>query len=169
MNDDALYRHWLELTWRRPLTQVEQAELQSWLANHPEAQANWELESGLNLVLEHLPQVPVPSNFTARVLAAAEIEQRAPTHASRFPGNFWPWQWRWLPRVAAVAVVSGVSLITAHHFYALRQERVQFARSVVAVAEVRSLPSPAILEHFDEIRALNQTPAPDEELLKLLQ
>ena len=44
------------------------------LAAHPEAQADWEAEAGLNDALGRLPDVAVSSNFTARVLQAVERE-----------------------------------------------------------------------------------------------
>ena len=49
------------------------------------------------------------------------------------------------------------------------QRREKLARSLAAVSEVASLPSPEILKDFDAIRALNRTPPADEELLALLQ
>jgi hypothetical protein len=39
MNQDPVYNRLRELSWRRPLTENEQAELRAWVAAHPEAQA----------------------------------------------------------------------------------------------------------------------------------
>ena len=66
MKSNPGLQRWQELVWRRPLTQAEQAELRAWLARHPEAKADADLEEALTAALENLPDVPVPSNFTTR-------------------------------------------------------------------------------------------------------
>ncbi len=169
MNDDPVYRKWRETSWRRPLTPSEQAELEAWLRSHPEAQADWEGEGALNAALERLPEVPVASNFTALVLQQVERGQRETRRRSHSWLVAWPWSWRWLPRAAVVVAVVGVGLVTLHHLRDSRQEKYQYARSAVAISQVESLPNPGVLENFDAIRVLDQTPGPDEELLKLLQ
>jgi anti-sigma factor RsiW len=163
MTNDAVYQRLREATWRRPLTAAEQAELRAWLATHPEAQTEWEAESGLNATLGRLLDVPVPSNFTARVMQAVELEAAA---EARQPVPRWrAWRRRWLPRLAIAAV--GVALLTYYQVRAAR--RAEFARSVAAISSVSSLPSPEILQDFDAIYMLNQTPPADEELLNLLK
>ncbi len=77
MSNDPTYNRLRELSWRRKLTGAEEAELRAWLAAHPDAQADWEAEAGLNAALGRLPDAPVPSNFTARVLQAVEREAAA--------------------------------------------------------------------------------------------
>lgn len=170
MNDDAIYRKYREIVWRRPLTPSEQIECRAWLAAHPEIQADWEAETGLNSALERLADVPVPSNFTSQILHALERERTAPAQArSAWARLISLWHWRWLPRSAFVVVVGVAGLVTFHHLYDVRQEKYDYARSVVAVSKVQSLPNPAVLENFDAIRALDQMPGPDHELLKLYQ
>src|ERR1051325_11026338 len=70
--NDRQYQKLLETAWRRKLDAQEEAELRAWLQAHPEARADWETEAALTDHLSRLPQAPVPSNFTARVLQAAE-------------------------------------------------------------------------------------------------
>src|SRR5436190_847578 len=94
MNPDPVYKRLRELSWRRPLTESEQAELRAWLAAHPEAQAGWEVEKQLSAMLQQLSGAPVPSNFTARVLQAVGQETAA---AGRQPG------FQWLVTVASFA------------------------------------------------------------------
>ena len=166
MSNDPIYDHLRELTWRRELTGAEEAELRAWLAAHPEAQAEWEAEAGLNAALGRLADVPVASNFTARVLQAVERESAA---APRREGWGWGSRWwlRWLPRAALAAVVAGAGL-ASYHFIEVAQ-RQKMVESVAAVSAVSSLPSPEILQDFDAIRALHPTPPPDQELLAALQ
>ncbi len=166
MINDPIYNRLRELSWRRPLTDAEAAELRSWLGAHPEAQAEWAAEAGLNTALMRLPDVPVPSNFTARVLQAA---QRESATALGRPAEYWlPWlRRRWLPRSAFAVIVVGASLLTYHQVQATHRRHL--VQSLAAVSAVSSLPGPDILKDFDAIRALNPTPAPDEQLLAVLQ
>jgi anti-sigma factor RsiW len=165
-SNDPIYDHLRELSWRRELTAAEEAELRGWLAAHPEAQAEWEAEVGLNAALGRLPQAPVPGNFTARVLQAVERETAAERRRLR---EHWLTRLhlRWLPKVAFAAVVVGAGLLSYQQVQA--SYRKKLAESVATVSAVSSLPSPDILKDFDAIRALNPAPAPDEELLTMLQ
>src|SRR5215208_6972895 len=109
MATDPLYNRLLELSWRRKLTEAEEAELRSWRAAHPEVQNDWELESSLTEGLAHLPEVPVGSNFTARVLGQLEQERLA----ARRPSHSWMARLMrigWLPQTAVAAILLGVGL-----------------------------------------------------------
>ena len=59
MTNDPLYHQLLEQSWRRKLTDAEEAGLRAWLAAHPEAQPDWDAEAGLSEALGALPNVPV--------------------------------------------------------------------------------------------------------------
>ena len=166
MSNDPTYNRLRELSWQRKLTGAEEAELWAWLAAHPDAQVDWEAEAGLNAALDRLPSVPVPSNFTARVLQA--VEREAAAELRRSERKRWPWRHlRWLPKAAVAAVILGAGLVSYRQFQAARFA--EYAQSVAAVSDVSSLPSPEILKDFDTISALNATPPPDEQLLALLE
>ena len=166
MTNDPIYDHLRELSWRRKLTEAEEAQLRAWLTARPEVQADWHTEAGLNAALGRLPDVPVPSNFTARVLKAAEQEAAAELRRGERRSPFWR-RLRWLPKVAFATVILGAGLVSYHQFHAawLRE----YANSVTAVSDVSSLTSPEILRDFDAIRVSNPTPLPDEQLLAALE
>ncbi len=166
MINDPIYDHWREVSWRRKLTDAEQAQLRAWLEAHPEAQAEWEAETRLNAALDRLPDVAVPGNFTARVLQAAEREAAA---AARRPESRWErWLRRhWFPKVAFATVVLGTALLSYNYFHAARLRG--YANSLAAVSDVSSLPSPEVLRDFDAIRASAATALPDEQLLTALK
>ena len=162
MNNDPIYNRLRELKWRRELAGVEEAELRAWLQAHPEARTDWEAEAGLAAALDCLPDAPVPSNFTARVLQAVERE------AAVEPRRSLGWlRRRWLPRAAFATSVAMAGLVS----YLLIQnaERKKLAESVATVANVSSLPGPDILQDYDAIRASNPATTPDEQLLVLLK
>ena len=162
MIDDSAYKQLLEQSWQRKLTSEEEKSLNAWLAAHPDAQADWDQEAGLNEALARLPDAPVPSNFTARVLQAIERDEAAETRTAA-GSSFWA-RLRWIPRLAFVAIVLCVGLIS----YQQVQVRNTHERMRDVVAVVSSLPSPEVLKDFNAIQALNQTP-PDEELLTALK
>ena len=165
MATDPLFNQLREQSWRRELTAAEEADLRDWLAKHPEAQADWEGEAALNETLRRLPDAPLSSNFTSRVLQGIEREQAAETRRSRRGRMVW-WRrlvWRLgLPCVIAAAGFFSYEEIHAAHL------RAEVRQSIVAISAVSSLPSAEILENFEAIR-LSGTPAADEKLLSLLQ
>ena len=133
------------------------------LAAHPEAQADWEAETALNEGLARLPDAPMPSNFTARLMQAVEHEAVERERSPR-----WNWSWRlWTPHAAAVVVMVSLGLFAYQRHGTV--ERVKLARSVAAVLETKSLPSPEVLADFDAIRRLSKAPPADEELLAALK
>jgi anti-sigma factor RsiW len=157
-----------EKSWRRKLTPAEAAELEAWLSEHPEAQADWETELRLTEVISRLPDAPAPSNFTARVLQAVERESAT---GNRRRGRFWKMSLRLLlPRAAAAAVILGAGILAIHE-HTVTERRAELAQSVKIVSGVRSLPSPQILQDFDTIQKMGATAnaGPDRELLLLMK
>lgn len=166
MTNDPINDQLRELSWRRQLTGAEEEQVRAWLAAHPEARADWEVEAGLNAALGQLRDVSVPSNFTARVVQAAEREAAA---GRQQPG--WKWgDWlrlRWLPRVALTASVASAVLVCC--LVVQDAQRKRLGVSVAVVSTVPALPSPDILKDYDAIRASNPTVTADEKLLAVLQ
>ncbi|TAL01484.1 MAG: hypothetical protein EPO07_08330 [Verrucomicrobia bacterium] len=162
MNADPKVTRLREIAWRRPLTGAEQAELRAWLAAHPEARDEWELELALSRVVKKLPDAAVPSNFTARVLAEAQRRDAAQARGRRRTPAWW---WRtFLPRaaVAAVLLVTGLSIYRA---------RERGKETLTTVREItRTAPPPTLaLDDYDVIASLSTGPGADEDLLALMQ
>lgn len=163
---DALHERLREAAWRRPLTAAEQAELRAWLATHPDALADWDAETALSAGLSRLPDVPVPSNFTARVLR--EIERAAAVRQRR-PAGFWPTLTlrHWLPRVAVAGFALAAVLVSLQLQQANRLAKV--GQSLATISDVTPALAPDALVNFDSIRRLSPAPVADTELLSLLQ
>lgn len=166
--NDPLYHQLLEAGWRRKLTAEEAAELRAWLSAHPEQAADWQAETGLNEALGHLPDAPVPANFTARVLSRVDAWERE-TVASGSRGFLWKWTWHSLVPKAAFALALLLGLGVFSYEWHQGTQRVKLARNVAAVSDVAALPNPELLQDFEVIRRLGQTPPADVELLALLQ
>ena len=116
----------------------------------------------LRELLSRLPDAPVSSNFTARVMQAVELEER---QAARRTG--WHWNWRSLvPRVA----VASVALVMAGLVVQQREvnaHRTQLAEAVARVTAAQPLPSVDALQNFDAIQRMSQPAHADEGLLAL--
>ena len=67
----------------------------------------------------------------------------------------------------SLACVVGIGLLSWRE--AIVQKQLRLASSVAAVSKVAALPGPEILQDFDAIQHLNQSPPPDTEWLALLQ
>jgi hypothetical protein len=160
MNDPD-YQRLLELAWRRKLTETELAEFR---AADPATTMDAEAEAALSVALARLPDAPVPSNFTARVLQGLVRGALRPAPRARD----WTWFWRVLvPRAAVVTLIVGASLFGYERHQSAQRKAV--GKSIVTVAGVQSLPSPQILEDFDVIQRLDSTPPADRDLIAWLQ
>jgi len=122
------------------------------------------LQNELRELLSHLPDAPVASNFTVRLMQAVEFEESRSSRRRNF-------RWNWhalLPRIAVAAALVLFAGLTFHHFE-LTSQRTALAKNVAFVAESQPLPSVDVLDNFDAILRMIQPAHADEELLALLQ
>jgi anti-sigma factor RsiW len=170
--NDPLYQILLERSWRRELTPQEKAQLRAFLATHPEAAVDWQAEATLTGALRHLPNPPAPSNFTAQVMRAVELER-----TRHRPSMSWWEQWGrvFWPKAAwaaAAVLIGAVGFQQYRHF-----DRLRLARDLARIPVVAALPAPDTLQDFDAIRQFSRvSTAPgaspavtDDELLAALQ
>ena len=125
--------------------------------------ADSELDARLTRALARLPDAAVPSNFTARLMQAVELEESHPSPR-------WKFAWNWhalLPRMAVTAAVVLFAGLTVRH-YEIAARRTTLARNVAMVAGAQPLPSVDALKNFDAIQRMSQ-PRADDELLALMQ
>lgn len=145
-----------EPLWRRKLSAAERAKLR--------AQPELELEARLTAALAKIPDAPVPSNLTARVLNAIELEEKQNSDP-----RIWALNWRLLwPRVAAVAAVfifAGVGF----QRYEAKAHRLELAKSIARVTVAQPPPSVEALENLDAIQRMSQPVHADGDLLAALQ
>ena len=145
-----------ESLWRRKLSETERANLRG--------QPELGLEAQLTDALARISNAPVPSNFTARVLAAIEREE---AQAARSHSRAWSWRLLW-PRVAvaaAVLIFAGVSI----QRYETNSQRTALAKNVALLATSQPPPSVDALENLDAIQRMSQSAHADGELLADLQ
>lgn len=119
-----------------------------------------DVQGQVRKLVSRLPDAPMASNFTARVMQAIEREE-----ARQSRGKFFDWRWRFfLPRGAVAAVLVGLAALTFHqHELLVRQQ--ELAKNVVLVAQ--QVPSVDALKNFDAIQRMGQSAHPDNQLLAL--
>lgn len=122
------------------------------------------IQQELRALLARLPDAPVASNFTARVMSAVELEESRPLRPWHIT-----WNWRALLPRSAVAATVVLFVGLAFHHYELASQRTALAKNVALVAESLPLPSVDALKNFDVIQRMSQPAHADEELLALLQ
>jgi len=165
MNEQA-YNELLEAASKRKLTSEEEARLQALFLESPDAQMAWEEEMALSDALRQMPEAPVASNFTARVMQAVEYEQA---------GQGRPAAWlHWLRLLvwSRKAVAGGaLACLIAGVFYTQQiVARDEKAKNLATVSSVAQLPGVEVLKDFDMIQRLGQAPKMvDLELLEGLE
>jgi anti-sigma factor RsiW len=162
----AEFQNLLEASWRRPLTPAERERLSHFLAAHAQLRPSWDREAALSRLLQRLPNAPISSNFTARVLQAA---QRAPARNAWLRRlQFFPWlPAGWMPRAGLAAAMVCCAAFTSHEYQVAHRAHV--AREIANVSRLAALPSIDWLKDFDTISRLNKVKVADDELLSALQ
>jgi negative regulator of sigma E activity len=143
-----------ESLWRGQLSADQRAALRP--------QPELAIEAQLTAALAKIPAAPVASNFTARVMAAIELDE---ARTARTRSGHWQWRSLW-PRLAvatAVLVFAGLSL----QRYEANSQRATMVKNVALVAAAPPLPSVEALNNFDAIQRMSQRA--DDQLLALMQ
>jgi anti-sigma factor RsiW len=163
---DEFYQEIKEAGWRRALNGDEEAALQRFLAAHPEARQAWGEEAALNRLLQRWPAPPVSSNFTARLLQAA---QNAP---ARRPWRDWLAPAPWLPEGRAWRVAM-CSMMVCLGLFCFRESQVihraRMARELAGVSRLAALPPMEWLKDFDTINGISRVKLADDDLLAALE
>lgn len=166
MNEDPL-SPLRDVLLRRELTADEERRVAEWLTRHPEAAAEWRVDLALARSVRQLRPVPVPSNFTSRVLDEVRRESRSVTDAA--PDWRAILRSRFLTALGTAAVVFGVAAIAWQLQRARVRHEAAYAQQVSALRALSDL-SPAMLEDFDAIQRFDAgSPSIDFELLAALQ
>ncbi len=168
--DDPELSRFKDTLARRPLTAAERECLDRLLASRPDLAPDWEAECALAGLLARLSDVPLASNFTAQVLGAID----AP-FAHR-PRSLWRWVGFGHPALqfaglaaCLVALVAGLWLRQSLHRAHMASSVAGVVRSVDAASTLAQLPPVVVLQDFEAIHRLSQTPVrADLELLDAL-
>jgi anti-sigma factor RsiW len=160
---DVRKEEMVRLSMRRELTPDEESRLELYFVANPQARTEWEEDRALGRALQSLPDVPVPSNFTSRVLQEVELDD---TREVRRPVS--PWWRGWFPKLgwATAALLMG-ALVLQHQ--TVQQQRIVDDLATLS-DEIKHSPAPEVLQDFEVIERLRRAATPsDDELLAALQ
>ena len=164
---DQQYSQLMQAAMERELTAEELARIDDLLGQNKAELADFE---AVDHLLAKLPDVIVPSNFTARVLDEAQ-RQDQPAQAL---GQAW-WQRLFSPQYRSIQLASAaaVALLVGvfgyqNHLDQDRAEMAEMAESLQAVATIAEM-APGLLTDFDAIDAIDQSDPIDEELWAALK
>ena len=162
---DVRYDELVRLSFQRQLTPEEASRLENCFADDPRARAQWEEERALSRAVASLPDAPVSSNFTARVLHAIDLDEAAAERRRRARFSLRTI----LPRFTVAAAAALLALFGVHEWRALN--RAKLAQDVWLVTQdVKRVPDAEVLQDFEVINGLRAAPAvSDDELLIALQ
>ncbi len=158
VREDDLFR----LSMQPELSPVEESKLEAWLAAQPDARAAWEQDRALGRALQSLPDAPVSSNFTARVMQELDLET---AREQRARGGGWR-RLLW-PRLGWATAAVALTLFGAQQFRTT--QRTQLASDAALVSkDIARLPD--AFRDFDVVDSLRAiTPASDDGILIALQ
>lgn len=160
VREDDLFR----LSMQPELSPEEESKLEAWLEAHPDARAAWEQDRALGRALQSLPDAPVSSNFTARVMQELDLEE---ARASRAASTSRHWRSLW-PRLGWATVAAlALTLFGTQQFRTA--QRTQLASDAALVSkDIARLPD--AFRDFDVVDSLREiTPASDDGILIALQ
>jgi anti-sigma factor RsiW len=164
---ESVFDELTRLSLKRELTVDERAKMEAVLAAHPELREQWDEEAALSATLKTTPDVPVSSNFTSRVLAAIDIEERATERQKRTLS----WRERlhlFRARIATGFALAVVLLWSGYQYHDKQQEQ-KLADVRAFSRELASVPNPEILKDFDAINQMRQVSAvADDDILVAL-
>ncbi len=157
VRDDDLFR----LSMKPELSPEEESKLEAWLDAQPAARAAWEADRALGRALHSLPDAPMSSNFTARVMQELDLDE---ARTQRKSGG---WRLLW-PRLGwATAAALALTVFGTQQF--LNVQRTQFAADAALVSkDIGRLPD--AFRDFDLVDSLREIPAAsDDGILAALQ
>ncbi len=167
--NSAELKQLIETAQRRVLSAEEQGRLDELLEAEPTAWPERNEELALTRLLAGLPDAPLASNFSARVMQAIDLAEAQAARAA--PGGAW-WPRRWSGRLAWATAAIALTGLSGWQYQ--NWQRIETARSIQVVTEVAAVPSVDVLKDFDAIQSFASVPptldvAGDLELLNALQ
>jgi anti-sigma factor RsiW len=149
------FQELMDLARRRPLTPSERSRLDRFMEADPQAWPDREEDMALVGLMARLPDAPLASNFSARVMEAIGLEERRVKRENNPLSLHW-WAHSWWARlgVASCAVLIAVGAWYQHQL----TERADRAESVATISEAAAILSVEILKDSDIIQLFGKVP-----------
>jgi len=154
---------WQQIVWRRRRSPEEDKNLQDLRRADPSLDLEIAQDERLTGLISSIRNVPVSSNFTARVMHEA---RRSATPLVVRTG------WsdlhrRWIARLSFAALALFLGIFSFQQYQSTRRH--ELARNIAAISEAAALPPIEWLQDFEIIRNMGNPPVIDDELIALMQ
>ena len=159
MNQPSEYEDLLSIRWIRELNGREQERLERLLSADPKRKARWEEDMAVLKAIRHLPDVPVASNFTSRVLEALPC-----TPDDLLPAPLLPPKRGWFPRMAwapkwglgfGFAAILALAIFYGEY---QRAKSMRLVESLTVITESKTAPTMEESQHSEFIQELAPVP-----------
>lgn len=157
-NDD--FNELMEQARLRSLSPEEEGRLQEFLEADPGVWPDRNADIALNGLLGTMPDAPLASNFSSRVMQAIELEEKRVQRVNRPLSPHW-WTHSWWARLGIVSCLATLAVVGWQQNQ--KRARVELAESVATISEVAAIPSVEILIDFEVIQSLGAAP-PEAEM-----
>lgn len=159
MNQPSEYEDLLSIRWIRELNGREQNRLARLLSADPGWQARWEEDMRVLEAVRRLPDVPVASNFTSRVLEALPDEAGDPSPAPLSPTKrSWFRRLAWAPKWGLGFGFASILALAVFYGEYKRAKSMRLVESLTVITESKTAPIMEELQHFEFIQELAPVP-----------
>lgn len=140
---------------RRVLHPDDRKRVEQLLEADPAAWPDWKEDMALTQLLDGIPDAPVATNFTSRVMQAVALEDSR-TKPRGIPLTLYWLTHSWFARLGIVTSVAIAAVLGWQQNQ--KWERAALAESMVTISEVAAVPSVEILKDFEVIQSLGAVP-----------
>jgi anti-sigma factor RsiW len=163
--NEPTYNELKEKSWVEPLSAQEAAELKQYLGDNPDLQHDWEDDAALTTALNRLPNVPVSSNFTSRVMQAVQREEAQTERKAESWRAFW--RFGWIPKFAMAIAMLCLGTFSFHEYQIASAAKL--VKEVREVAEAAPIPHVDWLKDFETINQMGKVAIADDDLMMAKQ
>ena len=159
MNRPSEYEDLLSTRWIRELNGRERDRLARFLSADPKRKARWEEDMAVLEAVRHLPDVPVASNFTSRVLAALPCapDESVPDLLSPSKRSWFP-RLDWAPKWGLGFGFAAILALAVFYGEYRRAKSMRLVESLTVITESKTAPTMEESQHFEFIQELAPVP-----------
>lgn len=159
MNQPSEYEDLLSIRWIRELNGREQDRLERLLSADPKWKAQWQEDMAVLEAVLRLPDVPVASNFTSRVVAALPCAPDESGPALLLPTKrIWFRRLAWAPKWCLGFGFAALLALAVFYGEYKRAKSMQFVESLTVITESETAPTMEESKHFEFIQELAPVP-----------
>ena len=159
MNQPSEYEDLLSIRWIRDLNGRERDRLARLVSADPKWKARWEEDMAVLAAVRHLPDVPVSSNFTSRVVAALPCAPDESGPALLLPPKrSWFRRLSWAPKWGVGFGLASLLALAVFYGEYQRAKSMRLVESLTVITESKTAPTMEESKHSEFIQELAPVP-----------